>query len=243
MDGKFIVLFGNFGSGKSELALHFALSAPQTGKTALVDLDIINPYFRSSDRKDLLQQHGVRLIAPMFAHSNVEMITLPPDVYAVFNGSYDLVVFDLGGDAAGAVALGQYLPYFQRLPAERLEVYLVVNPRRPLSATPEQIVALLRQMETACRLQATGLINNGNLSTESSVDDLLHAYDIIAQVSQETGLPVAYTAGLEPVIAGFEQARQEKGLEQRYTGQLLPLQIRMARDWQRIIDSNYLKFQ
>ncbi len=239
LNSKFIVLLGNFGSGKSELALHFALSSPKTSKTVLVDLDIINPYFRSSDQKNVLERHGVRLIAPMFAHSNIEIITLPADVYAVFNGLYDLVVFDLGGDAGGAVALGQYHEYFRRIPDKQLEVYLVINTRRPLSAAADQIIALLHKMEEACRLNITGLINNGNLSTESSVDDLLSAYDIIMEVSKETSIPVAYTAGQKHILSAFQQIQKAKGLNPQYIGQLLPIQIRMARDWQRVIESQY----
>ncbi len=238
---KYVVLLGNFGSGKSELALNFALNAKVLGNTVLVDLDIINPYFRSSDQKELLQKQGIRLVSPLFAGANIEIMTLPPDVFAAFNGVYEQVIFDAGGDAGGAVALGQYHSYFAKIPREDLAVYLVVNPRRPLSDTVSQIVSLLHRIEDSCRLQVTGLINNGNLSVETTAEDLLFSYALVSEVSRQTGIPVAWCSGAPGVLAEFLRQAELQGLDKQYLGQPFPIKVKMHRDWQSVIETQLTK--
>ena len=235
MSSKYIILLGNFGSGKSELALNFALDNCQDEKTVLVDLDIINPYFRLTDRRKLLQSSGIKLISPLFATSDIELITLPPDVYSVFTGVMDRVIFDVGGDTQGAIALGQYNEYFAMIPEECLAVYLVINPRRPLSGSSERIISLMRQIEEASRLKITGLINNSNLSVEATADDLHFAYPIIRDVALQTGLPVVYTCGQAEPLQQFLAAADTAGYLGQFIGQPLPITIRMHRDWDRFV--------
>ena len=106
---KFIILMGNYGSGKTEIAMEFAMSAPNPAKTLVIDLDMVNTYFRLSDRKKEFAEAGIRLVTPNFASSHVEMLTVPAEIAAAFAGDWELVIIDLGGDA-GAAALGQYKP-------------------------------------------------------------------------------------------------------------------------------------
>ncbi|MDO4581392.1 MAG: hypothetical protein Q4B96_02260 [Bacillota bacterium] len=233
---KFMLFFGNFGSGKSELALHFALRAAAAGQpVTLVDLDMINPYFRVSDRVRELSAAGIRLIAPRFAVSNVEIITMNPEIYSAFNVREGLVVFDIGGDANGAVAAGQYKAYFERIEAGALETYLVVNVMRPLSSSADKVAALLRQIEASSRQSIRALINNSNLSTAASGDDLLAGYQVLSEVAADCGLPVAYTSGEAAPLAEFAALAAARGLDERYIGELLPLATQMHRDWQRFI--------
>lgn len=230
----YYVMLGNFGSGKTELALHFATAFAQDGQAVTVaDLDIINPYFRAAERADLLREQGIELIAPRFAISNVEIITIDPRIYSVFAPGSGAVIFDVGGDNIGARALGQYWPNFQRLRPEQLHVWLVVNPFRPLSDSAERITALLEKIEEASRLKVEGLINNSNLSIETTAEELRQGYDIVRQTADMTGLPVLYTSGQQPALADFLALAKSEGLEQRYIGQPLPIETRMHRDWQR----------
>ena len=133
---KIYVMIGNYGSGKSELALNFAFKAAETGKTELIDLDLVNTYFRLTERGKLVEQKEIRLISPNYACSGVETLSLPAEVASAFAMNWDTVVFDVGGDAVGSTALGRYYEDFQDFMAmgpEQLEVLNVVNIRRPLA--------------------------------------------------------------------------------------------------------------
>ena len=110
MDKRFLVLVGNYGSGKTELALNRAMDFVTRGKTTLVDLDIVNPYFRSGEKADMLREAGVRVLMPTFALSTVDIPALPAEIQSVFELPSDHVIFDVGGDDTGAAALGRSLP-------------------------------------------------------------------------------------------------------------------------------------
>lgn len=231
---RYQVFVGNFGSGKTELALHFAHQQAAAGDlVTLVDLDIINPYFRAAERKKTLESAGIRLIVPKFAMDNVEIITIDPAIYSAFVGDKGTAIFDVGGDGVGARALGQYKTYFDQIPDAQLDVWLVVNPYRPLSATAERITKLLSSIEAASRLQVKGIINNSNLSYETKGSDLLWGYQVVRQAAIDSGLPVVYTSGQSPALDEFLQVVNQEGLDPAYIGQPLQIQTRMHRDWNR----------
>jgi len=225
---QFIILMGNYGSGKTELAMEFALSSPNPAKTLLIDLDMVNTYFRLNDRRELIAEAGIRLVAPNFASTHVEMLTVPAEIAAAFAGDWERVIIDLGGDA-GAAALGQYKP--KLLQAQRegadIQVYDVINTNRPMAGTPAKIMRLLDTMERKARWKATGLINNTNMSYETTAEDLLSGYEIIKKASAELGIPVVYTSGTQEVLDAFLSTNPDKD----YVGQPLYLNKRMHRDW------------
>ena len=130
------VLIGNYGSGKSELALNFAMQAAARGdRTELIDLDMVNTYFRLTERGKMVEQKEIRLVSPNYACSGIETLSLPAEVASAFVLEWDTVVFDVGGDDVGATALGRYHQDFVDLEPGSLEVLNVVNIRRPLSGT------------------------------------------------------------------------------------------------------------
>lgn len=230
---EYYVLIGNFGSGKTELSLNFALAGAKKGQTVLVDLDIINPYFRSSERKELLQEANIRLISPVFAMTNVEVPSLRPDVYSAFVGEEGTTVFDVGGDPTGAIALGQYKPNFDAIPQEHLHVLYVINVNRPFSSDTEQVVTMLGQIQRCSRLNVTGLVNNANLAQQTSAQDLHRGYQLVKEVSEQTGIPVVYTSAMEPVLRDYEALIEEQQLDRAFVGELLPIVSYMHRDWDR----------
>ena len=171
------VLIGNYGSGKSELALNFAMQAAARGeRTELLDLDMVNTYFRLTERGKLVEQKEIRLVSPNFACSGIETLSLPAEVSSAFVLDWDTVIFDVGGDDVGATALGRYHQDFVDLEPGSLEVLNVVNIRRPLAGSVEKILRLQAGMQTHARLQITGMINNTNLATMTGPDDLWDGY-------------------------------------------------------------------
>ena len=222
------VLIGNYGSGKSELALNFAMQAAARGdRTELLDLDMVNTYFRLTERGKMVEQKEIRLVSPNFACSGIETLSLPAEVSSAFVLDWDTVIFDVGGDDVGATALGRYHRDFMALEPGALEVLNVVNIRRPLASTVEKIHRLQEGMQTHARLQITGMINNTNLSTMTSADDLWDGYELLRQVVELTGIPVAYTTGKKDILDAF-LARDP---DPKYVGKPVAIDVYMHRDW------------
>ena len=190
---RITVLVGNYGSGKTELSLNLASALRSKGHaTALVDLDIVNPYFRSAERRDWLEAQGIRVIAPVFALTTVDVPALPAEVQSVFDQTHERVVIDVGGDDTGAAALGRYA---HRLIADDSKLLFVINACRPLSSDEDSVLDLLARVEHRCRIRPHGLINNTNLGDESDLETLLSGQRMIERVSERCGIPiVAITA-------------------------------------------------
>ena len=224
---KVYVLIGNYGSGKSELALNFAFKAAETGRTELLDLDMVNTYFRLTERGNMTRMKEIRLVSPNYACSGVETLSLPAEVASAFAMDWDTVVFDVGGDAVGSTALGRYHQDFMELEEGSLEVLNVINTRRPLAGTVEKIVRLQEDMQRHSRLKITGMINNTNLATATTPADLRDGYEIIKQVSEITGVPVKYTSGKKEMLGVF----LAEGHDAKYIGTPLVIDTYMQRDW------------
>ena len=209
---EYTILIGNYGSGKTEIALNLALDYAREGKkTALVDLDIVNPYFRSSEHKKLLSDAGAELISPPYALSCVDLPIISAEVSRVFSVPYDDVIFDVGGDAVGATALGRYHEEFARN-KESVHAYFVLNTCRPLAGSIDDILKMLDVVSSAARVPLTGIIHNTNLSYESTGALLLSAEPLVCEVERLTGLPVVYTAGTASTLAEYKAlAGQQKG--------------------------------
>ena len=224
---KYYVLIGNYGSGKTELALNFAMEAAKHGRTELLDLDMVNTYFRLAEHGKLVSMKEIRLVSPNFANSGIETLSLPAEVASAFAMDWDTVVFDVGGDAVGSTALGRYHEDFMDLEPGALEVLNVINVRRPLAGTADRIIRLQQEMETHSRLRITGMINNTNLAQMTGPDELRDGYEIIKEVSQRTGVPVKYTSGWKELLDQF----LAEGHDPAYIGQPVPITTYMHRDW------------
>ncbi len=188
---RITVICGHYGCGKTNLALNLALEVAAAGERVTVaDLDIVNPYFRSSEYGGLLQERGVRLIAPVFAGTTLDTPTLPPELYSIFEEAAGRVFIDAGGDDAGVTALGGLHALLDQAGYDML---YVINRYRVLSQTPEEAAALLGEIEAASRLKATALVNNSHLGVETRLDTLTAALDFARKTAELTGLPLLYS--------------------------------------------------
>lgn len=224
---RMCVLIGNYGSGKTELALNLAIRAAEHGRTELLDLDMVNTYFRLTEHGRMTRMKEIKLVSPNFACSGIETLSLPAEVASAFDMDWDTVIFDAGGDAVGATALGRYHQDFMALEPGALEVLNVVNIRRPLAGTVEKIIRLQEEMQIYSRLKITGMINNTNLAQMTGPDELRDGYEMIKQVSQITGVPVKYTSGRRELLDIF----LAEGHDPEYIGTPLTIDTYMHRDW------------
>ncbi len=196
---RLTVLVGNYGSGKTEIALNLALEKAKAAPTVLVDLDIVNPYFRSGEKRLLLEEKGIRVLMPTFATTTVDIPALPPEIQSVFDRPDEQVVFDVGGDDTGAVALGRYAPFFARERGDTCVLY-VVNVCRPLSMTAEDILRLMERISHRARMRPDALVNNANLQGQTTAELLLRGQEVLSEVSAKMGIPVAMITGEKAVL-------------------------------------------
>ena len=191
---KRVTLFcGHYGSGKSNLAVNYALRLRENGlPAALADIDIVNPYFRSADSRRELETAGVQVISLPFANSNVDLPSLPQEVYGLVQRRDVYAVLDIGGDDRGALALGRYVPYI--LEENDFANLFVVNFYRPLTQTAAAALEVLREIEQASRLPFTGIVNNSNLGRETTENVIERTAGLAQELSALTGLPVVFTS-------------------------------------------------
>lgn len=201
MEHKRLTLFaGHYGSGKTNIAVNYAIALANEGKDVVIaDLDIVNPYFRTKDSAARLEKAGVSLISPQFANSNVDLPALPAEGYRLVQDKSIYGVMDIGGDDRGAYALGRYVPYI--LEENNYRMVFVANCYRPLTRTPEDALEVMREIEAACGLRFTDLINNSNLASETTPETVLVSQAYMEKLSKLCGLPLFATTAESSVAS------------------------------------------
>lgn len=212
------IITGHYGSGKTNLAVNIALDlSKKRKKVAIIDLDIVNPYFRTADFKALFAENQICLAAPVYAGSNLEIPALPPEIETLLSDEEITVVVDVGGDDAGAIALGRYAGLIESMD---FDMFYVVNRYRLGTSTPKDSVNLMKEIEKASRLQTTAIINNSNLGEGTTGKDILDSLPYANEICRETGLPLAATAV-------FLQKALEVQLPMEY-----PIHIFVTKPWE-----------
>ena len=189
---RITIFAGHYGSGKTNIALNYARALARSGaKTAIADLDIVNPYFRTKDSAAALAAEGVGLVVSDYANSNVDFPALPKEIYALVADRSTRVVMDVGGDDRGALALGRWTDDI--LAEGDSDMLEVVNASRPLTRTPADTVATLREIEAAAGIAFTGVVNNTNLGARTAAEDVLASLPYAREVAEALGAGVRFT--------------------------------------------------
>ncbi|MDE5770639.1 MAG: cobalamin biosynthesis protein CobQ [Ruminococcus sp.] len=189
---KITIITGHYGSGKTNLAVNLAMQAHREGRSvAVVDLDIVNPYFRTADFRNLFEENNIRLIAPDFANSNLDIPSIQFDLEQIAE-SEDCLIIDVGGDDVGAVALGRYAEALSSY-GNDVDMFYVINQRRYLTANPDETVSLMYEIENASRMKHTAIVNNTNLGKETTLEIVESSEEFASEISEMTGLPIMFT--------------------------------------------------
>lgn len=194
---RLYIFVGAYGSGKSEVSVHFARKLRRENpnrKILLADLDIVNPFYRSADARSILEKEQIRVIAPNFANTNVDVPSVPGEMYAIFDDPDYLGVFDIGGEDMGARILSSMHSRFATL---SYCVYMVINTLRPFTSDAQSIAKMAQELSQAARLPISGLMDNTNLLSDTSTQELTLSYPIVSEASRLTGIPFVFACGLD----------------------------------------------
>jgi hypothetical protein len=214
------IITGHLGSGKTEVAVNFAIQLvrqvqqsndPPT--VALIDVDVVNPYFAAREARGILESLGIQVAAPSLKTTTAGLPVLSSQIYQFLHDEDQMVIIDVGGDPVGAKILSSLHEHLQ---GKNLQMYCVVNTKRPSTSVYQGILSYIRDINAASRLRITGLIHNTHLMDETSVQDIYQGQHILDQVSQEVGLPIVFTAAMKNIAQDIQDIGNEVLPMERY---------------------------
>lgn len=186
MNPKLYIIIGAYGSGKSEYAVHLARTHANRGeKVCLVDMDVVNPYFRVRDVRDEFAALGMEVIAPEGSFSHADLPMISPRIKGAIQNMEKTVILDVGGDPAGCRALGRFVDAIRE---RTYEMFLVANTSRPFTGTIEDIEVMIEMLEFSSKLRITEMICNTNLMQFTDADLVLQGIKTIEEVALRRNL-------------------------------------------------------
>ena len=220
-DKRIRIIIGHYGSGKTEFAVNYCLKlAAMKKKVAIADLDIVNPYFRSREKADMLEKEGIKVISSSLGHNfNLALPAISAEVMGpIMNTEYD-VVLDVGGDSVGSKVLARFI---NAIIDSEYEMFCVVNTNRPETMNVSGIMYHIQSIQEVPGLKATGLINNTHLLRDTTVQTIIDSQKIIEEASNKLNIPIRYISVLEKV------AQQ---LPDEMEGEIFPIKMYMREEW------------
>lgn len=200
---RLTLLCGHYGSGKTNVAVNLAFYLKeQYNNVVVADLDIVNPYFRTKDSIDDFKARGIELICSEYANTNVDIPALPANMYRLTADKDITAVIDVGGDDRGAYALGRLVPEIKA--ENNFDMLMVINGYRPLTPDAQSTIEVMREIEEACKLKFTGLVNNSNIGEETTAEDIIKSIGYANEVSQASGLPIVMTSVKHELYDGLK---------------------------------------
>lgn len=230
---NFIVITGHYGCGKTNFAINLAFDFVKSGKeVTVVDMDLINPYFRTSDFKGILEEKGIEVITPVFGATNLDIPSLPASMYSIFEKKDRVVIVDVGGDDAGSTVLGRFRPQFENTDYDML---YVINRYRSMSTDMNEAIEVLEEIKAVSGLKPSKLVNNSHLMFETTAEVLRNGMDFADDISKKTGLPVYCTTVRRDIFDRVKNSNDNDAefneLSEKITN-LYPIDIFVKTVWQ-----------
>lgn len=221
-DDKRVRLFiGHYGSGKSEVSINYVTKLRESveGEVAIADLDVVNVYFRSREKKDLMKKLGITPIDSSVQTTTLDVPAVSAEVMRPLHDSKVNYVMDVGGDNVGARVVGRFAEHFQE---NDYDMFCVVNANREKTQTPQEVLGYIEAIEATSKLKVTGLINNTHLLKETTIEDVLRGQEIVKEVAKMKNLPIKYVCCLEKLV---------EHLPNNIEGDILPIKLYLREEW------------
>ncbi len=214
------IITGHYGTGKTEFSVNLAMAMAAEGQQVMIaDLDIVNPYFRSRERRAMLEQAGIQLISSSQACSDADVPSLPAELLTIFENREIRGILDIGGDPVGARVLARFRP---KILQEDYQLIYVLNANRPEVREAENAIAYLRSIEAVTGLTCTGIVNNTHLCGETTEDQIRKGAVLAGAVSKETGIPVLCHVAVEPLAEKLSDLPET----------VFPITVKMKKPWE-----------
>ena len=209
-DKRVTLFMGHYGSGKTFVAVNYAIAMKNAGKeVSIYDLDIVNPYFRTVDAENLLKKSGVELVVSPFAETNVDLPAMNAKSYQMVADKSRYAVADIGGDDRGALALGRFYEKIQE--ENNYDSLFVINKYRPETRDIEGAIEIMQEIEFASKIKFTGIVSNANLGKETTVDTVLSGVEFAKELSSKINLPLKFTGVLRQ-LSNDEKIKKIKNI-------------------------------
>lgn len=222
LDKRLVIITGHYGSGKTEFAVNYAIKMKENyDNVSLADLDIVNPYFRSRERKIFLEELGVHVLdSSINNNQTLDLPALPAGIMGIIQNTNIKAILDIGGDPVGARVLARFSEQIEK---NDYDLFYVINGNRPETQTKENVIKYLRNIEETSNLKVTGLINNTHLLKDTSVEDVEFGHELTKEVSWQTNIPIRYEAAMKKTAdIIYNEEIKEK---------LFPINLYMREEW------------
>ncbi|SMC59966.1 hypothetical protein SAMN02746065_10579 [Desulfocicer vacuolatum DSM 3385] len=218
-----VIIAGNYGSGKTETSVNLALHGKKAGlAVSIVDLDLVNPYFRTREARDVLTRQGINVVLPDEKYMHADLPILSPKVAGIIKNSSDLTILDAGGDDVGVTVLAALADSMAEHTVQMLQV---VNPYRPFTETVEGCLKIKEEIEISSKLKVTGWVSNANLIDDTTPQDIYRGYDLVQALALKTGIPVEFITASTELMDGLDLSR--------FDCPVLPIERKLAPPWRR----------
>ena len=215
------IITGHYGTGKTELSVNLALALAAEGKRVmLADLDIVNPYFRSRERRPQLEAEGIQVLSSSPACSDADVPALPAALLAILENRDIRGILDIGGDPVGARVLARFQP---KIVQEDYQLIFVLNANRPEVREAEHAIAHLRSIEAVTGLTCSGIVNNTHLCGETTPAEIRKGAALAEAVSWQTGIPILCHTAEVRFADAVSDLREP----------VFPITINMKKQWER----------
>lgn len=218
---KNIIFCGYYGSGKTEVSINYALKlSKEMCKTTLIDLDIINPYYRSRDESEFLYEKGIITASSSIQSMGTDLPALSPKILGLLQQKDTKTVIDLGGDDLGAKILRRF-----KQNISSYDLVIVVNVFRPFTKDEFGILEMIESIQDISGMNITGLVNNSNLGKNTRLEHLIKGNDIISSVKSKTEIPI--------VFHSIKKELYTAATNYNFNEPILPLDFFMVPTWEK----------